>query len=126
MVRSPISYHTMTNLFCRYYSVVGLNLGFFKVSIDNSTPQRLTAKRNSAMSQQLLWSNTSLDPGRHTVTITHDDTDVESIFGLDFFRSVINNCPSVWGSESGDCVGVEDSSTLPAGYITGNMPETRV
>ena len=87
-------YHTMTNLFCRYYSAVGPDLGFFKVSIDNSTPQRLTANRSRSMTQQLLWLNTSLSPGKHTVTLTHDD-DTGTYVGLDFFRSVINNCPSV-------------------------------
>ena len=84
----------MTNLFCRYYSSVGPNLGFFMVSIDNSTPQRLTAKNDPFMTQQLLWSNTSLGPGKHTVTLTHDDG-TGTYFGLDFFRSVTNNCPSV-------------------------------
>ena len=109
----------MTNLFCRYYSDVGLDRGLFKVSIDSSTPQQLTAKRNSTMSQQLLWSNTSLGPGKHIVTLTNDDP--AGLLGLDFFRSVIHNCPSVQGSESRGCVGVDDSSTLPAGYITGNQ-----
>ena len=62
----------MTNLFRRYYSSVGPRYGFFKVSIDDSTPQRLTAYRNDFMSQQLIWSNTSLGPGKHKLTLTHD------------------------------------------------------
>ena len=82
----------MTNLFRRYYSAVGPGLGFFKVSIDDSTPQRLTAYRNVIMSQQLIWSNTSLGPGKHNLTLTHDgDVGVYSELILDFFRSVINN-----------------------------------
>ena len=42
------------------------------------------------MSQRLLWSNTSLGPGRHNLTLTHDDT-AFTVLSLDFFRSVINN-----------------------------------
>ena len=82
----------MTNLFCRYYSSVGPRYGFFKVSIDDSAPQRLTAYRDVFMSQQLIWSNTSLGPGKHNLTLTHDgDIGVFCELDLDFFRSVINN-----------------------------------
>ena len=81
----------MTTLFRRYYSSVGPQLGFFKLSIDGSTPQRLTAYRNVFMTQQLIWSNTSLGPGKHNLTLTHDGDDVYSELHLDFFRSVINN-----------------------------------
>ena len=121
----------MINLFPRYYSFVGLNAGFFKVSIDNSTPQRLTAKRNSSMTQQLLWSNTSLGPGKHIVTLTNDDP--AGLLGLDFFRSVINDCPYVYGSELGGCFGVDDSSTLPGWVhyrqhagIPGTIPDLAI
>ena len=91
MVWLPVSSHTMTNLLCRYYSGVGPGYGFFNVSIDGSTPQRLTAKSNSYLYQQLIWSNTSLIPGRHNITLTHDDVGVNSTLGLDFFRSVIGD-----------------------------------
>ena len=68
----------MANLFRRYYNDIDPDLGFFKVSIDGSTPQRL------------IWSDTSHGPGRHKLTLMHDDTNQTSL-GLDFFRSVINN-----------------------------------
>jgi hypothetical protein len=80
----------MTNLFRRYYGVIGPAYGFFKVSIDGSTPQRLRVEREQYLYQQLIWSNTSLSPGRHNLTLMHDDTNT-TVFGLDFFRSVINN-----------------------------------
>jgi len=69
---------------------MGPDWGFFNVSIDGSTPQRLTAKSNLHLSQQLIWSNTSLGPGRHNITLTHDDNNTTAL-GLDFFRLVINN-----------------------------------
>ena len=80
----------MTNQFRRYYSDVGPGLGFFNVSIDGSIPQRFTANNNLRLSQRLLWSNTSLGPGRHKLTLMHDDNNLNSL-GLDFFRSVTNN-----------------------------------
>jgi hypothetical protein len=76
----------MIDLFRRYYGGVGFGYGFFNVSIDGSTPQRLTAKRNPYLYQQLIWSNTSLSPGRHNLTLTHDDPGVNSSLSLDFFR----------------------------------------
>ncbi len=81
----------MTNLFRRYYGAVGPGYGFFNVSIDGSTPQRLTAGNNTDLYQRLIWSNTSLSPGRHNLTLTHDDTRSGFRLSLDFFRSVINN-----------------------------------
>ena len=89
MVRFPIACHALTNLFCRYYGSVGPIYGFFNLSIDNSKPQRLNAKNNLYLDQQLIWSNTSLGPGRHTITLAHDDTDPDTELTLDFFRSVI-------------------------------------
>jgi hypothetical protein len=91
MVRLSISYHTLTNLLRRYYGSVGPTCGFFNLSIDGSTPQRLNATSDLFLDQQLIWSNTSLGPGRHTITITHDDTDPNKETNLDFFRSVINS-----------------------------------
>ena len=89
---SHTSYHTISNLLRRYYSTVGPNFGFFTVSIDGSTPQRLTAKSDLFLSQRLIWSNTSLGPGRHSLTLTHDgDIGTNSSLGLDFFRSAIDN-----------------------------------
>src|SRR5258706_3675624 len=89
MVRLTISYHSLTNLFRRYYGSVGPIYGFFNLSIDGSKPQRLNAKSNLYLDQQLIWSNDSLGPGRHTITLTHDDTDPDKELNLDFFRSVI-------------------------------------
>ena len=81
----------MTNLFRRYYGDIGPGYGFFNVSIDGSTPQRLTAGNNTYMYQRLLWSNMSLGPGSHNLTLTHDDTRPNKTLNLDFFRFVINN-----------------------------------
>ena len=85
------SYHTMANLFRRYYGESGPTHGFFNVSIDGSTPQRLNPASNWDLSQRLLWSNVSLGPGRHNLTITHDDSRSRRHVTLDFFRSAINN-----------------------------------
>ena len=52
---------------CRYYGGVGPSSASFTVSIDGSTPQRVERERTSrVVEQQMLWSNTSLDPGGHT------------------------------------------------------------
>ena len=88
MVRVCVSYHSMTNLYSRYYGYLCSHCGFFTVSINGSTLQRLNAPRDPYLSQQMIWSNTSLGPGRHTITLTHDD-DNRSFLFLDFFRSVI-------------------------------------
>ncbi len=89
-IRYLISYK-MTNLFRRYYGSVGPNFGFFNVSIDGSTPQRLNATSNLSLDQRMLWSSTTLSPGRHNLTLTHDDARPNKTLSLDFFRSVISN-----------------------------------
>ena len=87
MVRLRISYNPMTNSFCRYYASLGPDYGFFTISIDGSKPERLSAKNTLPQSQRMLWSNTDLSPGRHNVTLTHDDANSTTV-SLDFFRSV--------------------------------------
>ena len=77
----------MTNIFRRYYGSVGATYGAFTVSINGSTPERLNASNRLYLDQRMLWSNTSLGIGRHTVTLTHDDNNTASL-SLDFFRSV--------------------------------------
>jgi len=73
---------------CRYYGGVDPASASFTVSIDGSTPQRVEGKRTSGIAdQQMLWSNTSLDPGQHTFTLTHNDVE-GTLLSLDFFRSV--------------------------------------
>ena len=90
MVGLSLSYNAIANLFRRYYSTLGPR-GGFNVSIDGSTPQRLDpANSNTYLFQRLLWSNVSLSPGRHNITITHDGP-LGVVLSLDFFRSVINN-----------------------------------
>jgi len=110
MVRLTISYHAFANQFRRYYGSVGPIYSFFNLSIDGSKPQRLNAKSNLYLDQQLIWSNNSLGPGRHTITLTHDDTDpgmellsVSYLWGgkgetsdspyLPLFSSVVVRCP---------------------------------
>ena len=88
MVSFCISYHTMTNLLHRYYGRLCNGCASFKVSIDGSTPQRLNVNASGVLgelNQRMIWSNTNLDPGRHTVTLTHDDLPVTNL-SLDFFR----------------------------------------
>src|SRR5258706_7267237 len=89
-IRYLISYK-MTNLFRRYYGSVGPNFGFFNVSIDGSTPQRLNATSNLSLDQRMLWSSTTLSPGRHNLTLTHDDARPNKTLCLDFLLSVISN-----------------------------------
>ena len=84
MVRSRISYDAMTNLLRRCYGVIGPRWGFLTVSVDGSTPQRFSGNHSVELVQKLVWSNTTLGPGTHTVTFTHDDT--TNPVQLDFFR----------------------------------------
>ena len=88
MVRVCVSYHAMTNLYCRCYGFSCPECGFFTVSINGSTQQRLNASGDSDHNQRMIWSNASLGPGRHTITLTHDDNDPFARLFLSFFRSV--------------------------------------
>ena len=81
----------MADLFHRYYGEVCPGCAFFNVSIDGLTPQRLSTENNTFLYQRLLGSNVSLGPGRHNLTITHDDSRYNRGLKLDFFRSVINH-----------------------------------
>ena len=83
--------YRMIHLFRRYYGSVGPNFGFFNLSIDDSTPQRLNATSNSSLDQRMLWSSPTLGPGRHNLTLTHDDPGPNKTVSLDFFRSVTSN-----------------------------------
>src|SRR5258706_897332 len=63
----------------RYYGRICFVCGPFKVSIDGSIPQRLNTNAERAyepLNQWMVWSNTSLDPGRHTVNITSDNNNL--------------------------------------------------
>ena len=76
----------LTDPFHRYYGAVDIPHGFFTVSIDGSTPQRLNGKSNvGQLAQQMLWSKTDLSPGRHTFTLTQDDVN-GAFLDLDFLR----------------------------------------
>ena len=79
--------YIMVNLFRRYYGTQAPEYGFFTISIDGSKPERLSAKSNITQGQRMLWSNTDLSPGRHNLTLTHDDANGTTV-SLDFFRSV--------------------------------------
>ena len=87
---SYVLYHTIDNLYCRYYARSGPQCDFFTVSIDGLTPRRLNASGDWNLNQQMIWSNENLGPGRHTVTLTHDD-DRGLMLSLDFLRTVIIN-----------------------------------
>jgi len=83
MVRLRISYDAMTNLLRRCYGMITpRNAYFFTVSIDGSTPQQFSGENNVLLVQKLLWSNTTLGPGRHTLNLTLVDKEIY----LDFFR----------------------------------------
>ena len=80
------SQNALANPFLRYYSDVDITHGFFTVSIDGSTPERLNGKNNGGqLTQRMLWSKTNLNPGSHTFTLTHDDVS-GTFISLDFFR----------------------------------------
>lgn len=81
----------MANLFSRYYGSFGPSTGAFTVSVDGSTPERLNGKGDLYLDQRMLWSNASLGPGRHTVTLTNDDAAPDTKFSLDFFRLVVSS-----------------------------------
>ena len=87
MVQLYILYNAITDLLRRYYARSGPDSAVFTVSIDGSTPKRVNVTNKSGVNQRLLWSNTSLGPGSHTVTLTHDDAN-GTWFALDFFRLV--------------------------------------
>ena len=79
----------LINLY-RFYGTLGWtpSSASFIVSIDGSTSQRLNGKISTReIDQQMIWSNTSLGPGRHTLTLTHNDVNGKALT-LDFFRSV--------------------------------------
>ena len=82
MVRLHISYDAMTNLLRRCYGVIGPDSGFFTVSIDGSTPQQFSGENDYRLDQKLLWSNTTLGPGRHTLNLTLTNQTI----WLGFFR----------------------------------------
>jgi len=85
MVRLHILYDVMTNLLCRCYGPIGPTGSSFTVSIDGSTPRPFSGKNIVVLVQKLLWSDTALGPGKHTVTLTLDD-DITDTFYLDFCR----------------------------------------
>jgi len=87
MVRFHISYHTVTNLFRRCYGILSPLSGFFNVSVDGSVPQQFSANNGVTLYQSVLWANTSLSPGSHTVTLTNVGGNFD-VLQLDFFRSV--------------------------------------
>ena len=82
----------MTNLSHRYYGHSCLNCGAFNVSIDGLSPMRLNGNslNYNHLVQKMLWSYPVLDPGRHTVILTHDGENEDSGVFFDFFRWVIN------------------------------------
>jgi len=76
-------YDVLTNFLCRYYGSLTPLGGLFTVSIDGSTPQRLSNQESVYLEQRMLWSNTSLGPGSHTLTLKPDQN---KELCLDFFR----------------------------------------
>jgi len=87
MVRLPISYPNIhTDLFCRQYGTLDPRNSFFTVSIDGSRPQQLSSKYDETLHQRVVWSETNLAPGRHTVVITVLDDPKVPLFDMDFFR----------------------------------------
>jgi hypothetical protein len=92
MVGLSRSSHKISNLFDRYYGSLGLSASSasFTVTIDGSKPQRIDGKlANGEMDQQMIWSNTSLGPGNHNLTITHEDVRGTTL-SLDFLRLVLD------------------------------------
>ena len=82
MVRLCILYNAMTNLLHRCYGTIGPLWGEGTVSIDGLTPQLFSGNNSVILVQKLLWSNTALDAGRHTLTLTAGGKPIS----LDFFR----------------------------------------
>jgi len=75
-----------TDLFRRHYGTLGPRNSFFTVSIDGSRPQQLSTKHDVILNQRMVWSETNLAPGRHTVTLTALDNTEGLDFDIDFFR----------------------------------------
>ena len=82
-------YHNQTSH--RFYGHMCASCGSFTVSIDGLTPQRLNSMGSHPyyLVQRMVWSNTSLDPGRHTLNVTNDEDNGSGVY-LDFFRQVID------------------------------------
>ena len=79
----------MTNLPHRIYGHMHRPAGLVRVSIDGSTPRPLDYSRtlhDDDLVQRMIWSSTSLDPGRHTLNITYDEANIYVGVYLDFFR----------------------------------------
>jgi hypothetical protein len=120
-------------VFHRYYSDQDVSHGFYTVSIDNSPPQRLSGQHPVGhVTRQMLWSQTGLSAGQHTLTLTHDDADGKLVT-LDYFRCVQFcgpriipfNVHSTSGYSSNSILRNEDASALPSdSTITNEAPVT--
>jgi hypothetical protein len=80
----------------RYYADLDSSHGYYTVSIDGSEPERLSGKNDGGqLTQLMLWSKTDLRPGRHNLTLKHDDIG-GTYMSLDYFRSVTNEMKVHW------------------------------
>ena len=78
----------MTGFAYRYYSDVGSSHAALTASIDGSPPERATgytSNKPSGLTRQLIWSNTSLTPGTHTLTLAHAGEQGQDLT-VDYFR----------------------------------------
>ncbi|KAG8779448.1 hypothetical protein FRC12_024257 [Ceratobasidium sp. 428] len=92
-----------------YFTDVGPDHGNVTISIDEDEIDGEVASGYAPrpLAQRLIWSKTDLEPGTHTINITHSDTDGKYAT-LDFFRYN----PSA-GTEPGS------KKSVPAGVIVG-------
>ncbi|KAG9123994.1 hypothetical protein FRC07_013264 [Ceratobasidium sp. 392] len=70
-----------------YFANTNRRHGNVEVRLDNGKAQTVSMFGDTWMQQQLMWSQTNLSDGEHTVVITHADDDGVPMT-LDFFRLV--------------------------------------